>query len=699
MSALSRIRQNMGLIVIVIFVALAAFILTDFFQGISTTLAGPMDAGTVAGESVSFQEYQTMASQQIQNAGINSSDELQAGQLRDAVWNQMVSDRVLESELDKIGLQITPQEAYDMFAGEEISPLIRQYILPPGQPYDQANMKNLLSQIQTNPAQRQQLRQLEEYAVQARGRERYLNMVKAGFIGSDAFAKAKYAEQNRSVDLSYLAVNYNAIPDSQIEVSDRELRTYMQNNKDQYEQDAQTVVRYARFSLAPSKKDSIQARQTLESLTGTFAETEDDSSFTSLKSRIPYGQNYQPIYQLPEVVRDEFVNASDQTVIGPFLEGDAYSLYKLVGTEASENPSAKIRHILVQFTSDTSAVRSEAAGFARQVRGGADFATLASENSDDFSSRSNGGELGWYSRGQFGEDFDKAIDAAGKGSIIGPIKGRGGFHVVEVLDKSSKNYDIAKIEELISYSSTTRDSVYGKANYFAAALLQSQDINEAANQEGVVAFASNPFTEEDRDVQGLNGGRELILWGTNADLGDISKVLRVNDNYVIAQVTEKRPEGLQDLEEVRDEVFAEVAKEKKADQIIQQLKSAGGSDLNAMKDAYGPAAVVSSSAGVTFATSNIAGIGRDPFLIGKALSLEQGALSSPIAGENGVYVLQVTNVTEPAEADATVLAGLKSQETSSGQLSLQSRVISGLIDIADVEDNRAKVEARNYGFR
>ena len=698
MSALSRIRQNMGLIVIVIFVALAAFILTDFFQGISTTLAGPMDAGTVAGESVSFQDYQSTVSQQLQGSGI-SGDELQSGRLRDQVWNQMVSDIVMDNEFEKAGMKISSQEVYDMFAGDDISPLVRNYILPPGQPYDQTQMKAMLSQIINTPGQAEQLKQLEDYAVRARGMERYLNMVKAGFVGSDAYTKAKHVEQNRRVNLSFLSVPYAQIPDEEVEVSDRDLQSYLSSHQETYKQEAQTFVRYARFQLKASKPDSTLAMATISKLKNEFAKSTNDSTFTSIRSRTPYTQTYLPAYQLPPSIRESIIGAAPKTVVGPILENGAYVLYKLVDTEKAVEPAVSIRHILVQFSADTNAVRAEAASLARQARGGADFATLASENSDDFSSKDRGGELGWYQKGQFGDDFEKAVQAAGKGSIIGPVKGRGGFHVVEILDKSTLNYDIAKIEEGISFSSSTRDSVYGKANYFAASLIASKDINESGSESNVVVLESSPLTQETRDVLGLNGGRELVIWAVNSDLGDISKVLRINDNYVVAQVTQKKSEGLQNLEDVRDAVKAKVLNEKKADLIMKKLKGLAGQDLNAMKDGYGAGASVSTASNISFSSNTIPGIGTDKFIIGKALGMQQGQTSQPIAGDNGVYILQVTGITEAPELDATMLGTSKSREASSGQLGIQSKVIPALIDIADVTDNRAKVEARNFGYR
>lgn len=698
MSALSRIRQNIGLIAVVIGIALLAFILTDFLSGITGFFQGPIDAGTVAGQTITDQEYRERVSNALQQVG--SQDELENGRARDQVWNQMVSEKVFDLEYEKIGLEISNDELLDMFAGDEISPFLRQYLLAPGQQYDRAQMQQFLEQINEDPERAQQFKPLEDYAIKARAQQKYLAMISAGFLGSQASARQQYINQNKKVDLSFLAVNYTQIPDSQVQVSDGEMQTYINAHKDeaQFKQEDETLLRYVKFELKPSKPDSSKSFNKMAKLKETFANSTKDSSYTSNKSRTPYGQNYQPISNLPVAIRDQVVNAEPKTVIGPIQEQGYYKLYKLVGTEAAETSSAKINHILLTFKADTQEVRNKAADLARQARSGSDFGELAQENSEDFRSRINGGSLGWYQRNLYGEDFDDAIEKASVGSIIGPIKGRGGFHVVQVVAKTNKNYDIAQIEDEIIYSTTTRDSVYREANQFAAQLNQTKDINQASTDASQVAYESNPITEATRDVLGLNGGRDLVIWALNNDVGDISKVFRIKDNYVIAQVTDRKKEGVKSVDDVRDIVERKVRNQKKAELIKKSLMSIGGQDLNAMKDAYGAGAFVSTAQGITFESASIPGIGSEKAIIGKALGMAQGATSAPMVGDNGVYVIQVTGITEASEPDEATLIALKNSQSQQGALSIQNKIQPALIDIADVEDTRAKSEARNSGY-
>ncbi|GAB4402983.1 MAG: hypothetical protein OHK0039_01570 [Bacteroidia bacterium] len=690
----------MGLIAIVIFVALLAFTLTDFLSGITRIISGPPDAGVVAGESVPDQTYRARVNDILARSG-GSGDEVRSGQLRDQVWNQMVSEIVFDRELEDVGLEVTGAEIYDMFAGANISPYVRQYFQPlfPDGNFDPEQVKRYLDIVNQNPEERARLKQFEADLARARGVERYLNMIQAAFLGSNAAARARFAEQNKKVNLSFLAVSYAAVPDSTIPVSDAELRSFMRKQGKIYEQKAETYIRYVSFPLRPSQKDSSNAYGALARLKTSFATIADDSVYTSAKSRFPYSKDYQAVYDLPEAIRDSVVGAAPKTVFGPMMERGFYKLYKLVGTQTAEQAAAKVNHILITYQADSAAALAKASDLARQARGGADFAQLAADNSDDFNSKTKGGALGWYRRTQFGEDFDKAIDEASAGSIVGPIKGRGGYHVVQIVAKTKLTYDIAEIEEEIIYSSATRDSVYGEANLFASQLMQVKDINDAAATSNVVAYESSALNDQSRDIMGLNGGREMIVWALYADIGEISKVMRVNDFYVIAQVTDRKPEGLKDLEEVRDEVLAKVRSKKKGEQIARQLREIGGEDLNAIKDAFGQGATVSTANNVNFDATTIAGIGNDRIVVGRALSLPQGIRSEPIIGERGVYILQVTSITEAPEPSEEALTGLKESIATQGKTSLQSKVEAALIKLADVKDKRAEAEARGYGYK
>ena len=698
MSALSRIRDNIGLVAIIIFIALIAFILTDLISGINTIFGGVPSAGTVAGETIDWQEYQNRIGQQGP-----VGDEANRTAVANQVWTQMVDEKIFDGEYDNIGLEVTGDEIYDMFVRPVPHPLVQQYFLQ-NQEVSVDQIKQALDSYNSTEEGTAQFSQFEDFLAQSRARDRYLNMIQKAWISSPGQARQTFINQNRTADVSFLGVNYTAIPDSTIEVSDSDLRSYISDHADQFEQEEQTFIRYITYDVNPSTADTAKALNALTKQRATFASAPNDSIYTRIKSSQPYVPgSFINIARVNEELRDSIVNGSAGDVFGPVQENNLFKLYKLVDIDDNEESWVKINHILITpegtTAEDTAAARSSAASLARQANS-SNFADLASENSDDFASKENGGSLGWIQRGQFGEDFDEAMDNASVGRIIGPVKGRGGFHVVQILDKTSQVYDLAQIEEQIIATSDTRRAISGEANKAAAQLRASGNINAVAEEVGKVAFASPGLTPEATSLPGVNGGRDAIIWALNAEVDETSPVFSVNNNkLVVAQVSRKLEEGLQSIDEqtVRENVERLVREERKAEIIQERLAAVASGDLNAMRDAYnaahGTGAYINTATAISFSTASVPGIGPDGFIIGKISGMQQGEVTDPLIGLNGVYVVQATAVTEAQEADALTINSNMAQQVNTGGTALRSKIYPALREVANIEDNRAEVEA------
>ncbi len=230
MSTLSKIRDNIGLVAIIIFIALVAFILTDLISGINTIVGGLPSAGTVAGETIDWQEYQNRISQQGA-----VGDEATRGSIADQVWQQMVDEKVFDAEYKAIGIETSGAEIYDMFTRPVPHPLVTQYFLQ-NQEVSVTQIKQALESYNSTEEGAAQFKQFEDFLAQSRARDRYLNLIQQAWVSSPAQAKRTFANQNRTADISFLGINYTAIPVSTIEVSDSELRSFMSDNEDQYKQ-------------------------------------------------------------------------------------------------------------------------------------------------------------------------------------------------------------------------------------------------------------------------------------------------------------------------------------------------------------------------------------------------------------------------------------------------------------------------------
>lgn len=103
-----------------------------------------------------------------------------------------------------------------------------------------------------------------------------------------------------------------------------------------------------------------------------------------------------------------------------------------------KRPQVKARHVLVKEKAEADAIMA-------QIKGGADFAKVATEKSLDSGSAKEGGELGWFEKSRMVAEFADAAFAAKKGDLVGPVQTKFGFHIIEVEDtRESKPLDEVK---------------------------------------------------------------------------------------------------------------------------------------------------------------------------------------------------------------------------------------------------------------
>ncbi len=695
MSVLSKIRNNIGLVAIIIAIALMGFILTDLFSSLGGRFNTPLNAGSVGGQTITAQEF----SQRYQNTIAQYDGGLtdaQRANIMDNVWNQMAAEIAYSQELEKVGLSISGEEILDMFTGDNTHPIVRQYFVQPGQEPDPAQIRTQLQNIMQNPEAREQLKQLEDYLAEQRAREQYENMIKASFVGSLASAQYKHNQQNTRVNIEYVGVNYTSVPDSIVSVTESEMRAYIADHSNEYQQDAATFINYVNLPIIPTEEDTLRAYEELLRMKERFINAVDDSAFMAGYSRVPFNRTPRAIQSLPENIRDSVNTAEVGQVIGPVRAGGYWKLYKVVDIQASEEQSVKLNHIFINPVGNTDADTLEALQEARQIAretNAANFSDMVMEHTKDFVSKRVDGKLGWIgTNNRYGSEFfDEVVDLP-LGTVRGPVESNQGFHIVEILDKTNNEFVLAEVESEIYASSTTRDRVYSEINQIAD---QAQNaignLDSAATAAGISAVRSNPLDESTNQITGLPGGRDLVLWAIKADMGDFSEVVQIADAFVYAQVIERRKEGLQSLENVRGLVYPKVLNQKKAEIILEKMAGiTKGDDLQAIKDAYGEGAFVSNANNITFQSPSIPGIGADPYIIGKVSTMEEGEVTQPLKGTNGVFVIKATQVQKAAELDEDALITKRQTEITTEKNSFGGKIPQAVMDIANVKDERWK---------
>jgi peptidyl-prolyl cis-trans isomerase D len=695
---MSWIRSNITLVVILIAIAILAFVVQD---GCNSSRAGIGNAavntvGTVAGQEIGRQEFAELYHRMLENARARSAKGVLTDQDRNTAlstaWSQLVRNKMYQKELDATGIKVTPQELGDLFTGDPVHSQVQQYFQAffqqQGKPMNGASVAEYLDQLESSGDQTfiEGFKEFETAIKRYREQEKLDNIFRAAYVSSNAEARREYVAQNRKFDISFLSVPYSSIGDSSITLDDADFSSFIKENDHRFKQEVSSTIRYVKFDIIPSAADTARAAQRVSRLRKAFSETKSDSLFVTGKTRFGYQAGAQEPALVPVAVIDSFIGAEAGEVFGPIREiagPEAYfKLFKLIEVENGDQSYGKARAITVSYGADSAEARSKARDLKRRANA-SNFADLMAEN--------NGSQARWYRESMAGEDVFDAIARASTGSIIGPFETRGGYMVLHVMEKTNKKFAFGQIEEKVVPSDRTTDEAYKNANNFAASVQDNANLEAIAAQEGLNSQTSGQLLNTTFNLAGIQeGARQIIRWALKADLNAISEVLPAGQAYVVAQVTEKRSEGLQTVDDVRNTIRAEVLNEKKAAMILDKLQGLSG-DLNTIASSYGEGATVQTATGVTFANTNVQGMGNEPMVVGRIAGMvAQDAVSEPLEGNAGVYIVQVTNIAEAAEPDAGTLATQKEAKAATGSNSFQTKAAQAMEELAEVDDNRVK---------
>lgn len=713
---LSRIRSRVGLLVGIVFLALAAFILTDLInQG---GMGGPSvtDVGEINGNNISVVEFQTEVEKYVGEDRQPSEQEME--QIRDGVWQEMIFKYVYEPEYEALGITITDDELTEQMVGNHPSQYMNQWfqdrqtgmIFPqfagPDGSLSGQKIRDFLPTMQ--PEQETQWIGMEKEMRKALIREKYNQLIRKGFYVTTSQAKHEYVDENTKYNFKFIVKRYSDVADSTIAVTDQELQDYYNANTYKFKQrESQRAMEYVTFDIFPSADDIAKQRTDMETLKEGFRKgknAKEDSLFVlgnsddGMYSRVNMRAGTFPVGS-----DSAFLKAPVGEVLGPYNQGDNISIYKVTGNSTSAD-SAKVRHILISYkgaaSSSPEITRTEAESKAKAdsiqkaIKRGAKMEDLVEKFTDDPGSKQgNKGDYGWFTHeSSFVEPFKDAGFNNNKGDVV-VVKTDFGYHVIQVLDKTapSRKVEVVAVNRKIVASETTIRSVYNKSAEFAGTNNTGELFDAAVLKDQMNVLKAGEIQENSKFINGVENAKEIIRWMYDEEtaVGTVSPPFQSGERYIVAKITQIADKGIKPFtdEEVRKVCELEVRKQKKAAMFTEELNKVKGATLDVW--AANAKLTAQPGANVTFAAPYVQGAGYEGDVIAMLSTMKPGTTpSAPIKGTMGVYVVVLESVV-PAEP----LVDVKGQQTRliQGAASRADGAASDVLrEAADIIDNRAK---------
>ena len=690
MGAMNTLRQNTGVILWILVLSFGIIWTLQDSDVFSAMNQPDRNVATVNGAPIQQEEYQQVVKrvrQRFQQQLGGTMNPQMQSRIRDRAYDQVVDQKLLEQEMTRLGISVTDSEVESMVFGENPHPLIRKQF---ADSTGQINYQ-LLQNMAQDPQRESQWLKIEEYLRRQRRQRKMTSLVQATIQVSEQDVENYHRRQNTSASARYVSLRYAQVPDDSVSVSESDLRSYYDNNKEDFKRERTATLKYATTSKEATAEDSSNIASDLDELREDFATTESDSLFLlNNASDNDFSSEYKTADQMNARVADSvYANPEPGRIVGPVFGGGQAHLIKIRDTRPAETQYAHARHILLKTDQADSEMMSRLQALRDSIESGAaSFAEMARRYSDD-QSAAEGGDLGWFAEGSMVDAFGDAVFGAEPGALVGPIRSEFGYHLVRVEARASQAVQMADLAYNLTPSQATlsdKESTLGDLAYFAE---ENGNFREEAQRLDLTVQEVQVETNQS-SFPGIGESPALSRFLENASAGDISEVTELSDKFVVARVTDVTPEGYRSFSDVKSQIRPKVALQKKREVQGRRMERAlSQNGFDALPNVLGTQMRTQSD--VTYSTKTVPGLGREPKFVGAVFGLEVGETSGVVEGENAAFVVEVTEKNTPPPLTEQQRQQIRKQLLKQRRKQATSDWLSALKEDATIMDNRTQM--------
>ena len=711
MAALGKIRSKGGILVGAIGLALFAFLAGDAARSCDGIKGeARQQIGEILGKKISVQDYQklideyqsaikfTMQRDNLTNQELN--------QVNDQVWQQLVSNRVIEADAEKVGLTVTEKEIQNVL-NEGTNPMLVQtpFVNQQTGRFDVNALKQFFDSYNKAKAakspQVEQMQAIYDYwlfveknlRAQLLG-QKYQALLASCVLSNKAEAKMAFKDNNEESQIQLASLAYSTVKDADVKVTDDDLKAKYAELKPAFRQNVETRdIKFVDFQIKASAADRSQVVKEMNDFQKQLASAEDPAAVVSKSgSEIPYlglpvsNKAYQ---QYPDIASKIDSLSVGTTGVVENAQDNTLNIIRVL-SKAQLADSIQFRQINIAAATPDEA-RAKADSIQKALAGGADFDALAKRYGQT-------GEKVWFTGQQYemapsmNQDNRTFVNALLNGEVNATqnLALTQGNIILQVLDKKAftTKTTAAVIKKVVDFSKATRSNAYNKFSEFVAKSSTVADLEKNAPKSGYQVQSLNDISTAEHYIGGIPGTRDALKWLFEAKQGEVSPLYECgnNDHLLVIALTAVHPQGYRswDDAQVKEILKREVIKDKKAERLMAKLKG-----VNSIAAAQAKGAKVSSVNQITFAApAFVQATGSvEPALSGAVAGTAAGKFSkAPVKGNAGVYVFQV--VKKSMRAGSKYDETLVMQQAAQANMQLVGNFMQDLILKAKVVDNR-----------
>ena len=641
MATLEKIRSKSVFLLVIVGVALLAFIIGDFFTSGRTLFGTGTTIAKVGDQKVDIHEFQNrvqQASQQAQQSGQRIDNAVLQQQVLDA----MIAEKLFNQEIAELGITVTDAELTEMMVGKNSAYVDRMVQQQLGMP-DAATVHDMAFNPTKYGLPQEQAIQLQQYWIEMEQnmekmllQQKFQNLFNGLLTANKLDAKALYDENTPTANIIFAKKDYSSLNDDDFSVESSDINALYGSEKDRYAlTEPVRLINYISVNIAPSREDVLAGQKKVEDAILALNQQPD----------------LQGISEMPEFVVDRqnltSANIENQASLKAALDsmsvgraalvsrnGYNYNIAKLLG-KSVQSDKAVLDFMAVQGT------RAQIDSLTSLLNGGASFDSIAQSPLVAQSQKAMDVSLIDANAAMVKE----LIEGRATGVYFAPDTLAQGGRIVRIAELATPTtvYDVANITFTTEPSNSTVNSLENSLQDYVATHKTAKAFADSAQAGGYTVFPAY-ITPSTPMIGNLSDSHSAVAWVIDASKGDVSPVFGdLQTGHFIAVALDDIYDGYTPARDpqLNAELSRRVLNNKKAAKLIADYQGKA-KDIPAYANLMGDQVDTTT---VNFSQSFIPGIGfGESEIIGRVAAAKAGDIVGPVQGNNAVIVFQVTGI-------------------------------------------------------